>query len=59
MQNKTCDQCGRFVEDRGFSIRDFIEWSKDKVGKPYGNKDFCSLGCFVDWAIKNLKREEL
>ena len=58
MEKKTCDQCGRFVEDRGFSMKNLIEWSRDEAGKLFGDKDFCSLGCFVDWVIRNFKREE-
>lgn len=54
MQTKSCENCNRIVENRGFSIHEFIEWPKDKAGKSHGNIDFCSLSCFIDWYIKNI-----
>jgi len=58
MKTKTCDHCGRFVEDRGFSMKDLIFWTKEKMGHSLGDRDFCSLGCFVDWTVKNLTTEK-
>jgi len=55
MRTKTCDNCGRIVEGRGFSMHELIEWPANKAGKGYGDRDFCSIGCFIEWAIKNFE----
>lgn len=52
MRTKTCDNCGRIVEARGFSMSGLIEWPANKAGKAHGERDFCSIGCFIEWAIK-------
>jgi len=55
MRSKTCDNCGRIIENKGFSITELIDWPPNVAGRSLGEKDFCSLGCFVDWAAKNLR----
>ena len=59
METKTCDNCGRIMENRGFSMKAFIEWPRDNVGKSHGNVDFCSIGCFIEWAIKHLELDRI